>query len=435
MWFATRDDTQRAEPAGTTTGAPAPSAASNATSGSDTTLTGDVGATGATTLPFTVDAHSVFYFAAAPDCTDSGLQWVVEDSAGTGVSGAAVMCGDIGRVSLPEGDYRVRVFAAAGGAGGPFSFVRKESRDDRILTIESGQKVEGNIDLPGAQDIYTFSVTAGTVGYFASDGCSANGPQWTIETDAGSPASGGAIICGDLGRVEFPDAGSFRMRVFSAGGSTGSYALEWKPSRPDKILAISSGQTVDGDLDLPGARDVLTFDVDAGEVAYFAGSHDCSANDRYWVVEDAANAVVSPTSGICDDIGRVAFATAGSYHLRVVSSDGATGAYSVTWRASRPDKVRDLVPGSSSGSIELPGSRDVWTFSAQEGRTVTFSADAACTATQVLWLVQAADGTAISTPNVICNDLGAVTLPHAGEYQIIVSGNGDATGDYSFHAG
>src|SRR4029079_7977828 len=141
-------------------------------------------------------------------------------------------------------------------------------RDDRILTIAGGQTVKGNIDLPGAQDIYTFSVTAGTVGYFASDECSANGPQWTIETDSGSPASGGAIICDDVGRVEFPDAGNFRVRVFSTGGSTGSYTLEWKTSRPDKILAISSGQTVNGDLDLPGARDVVMFEVDAGEVAY-----------------------------------------------------------------------------------------------------------------------------------------------------------------------
>ena len=225
------------------------------------------------------------------------------------------------------------------------------------------------------------------------------------------------------------------MRVFSAGGSTGSYALEWKPSRPDKILAISSGQTVDGVLDLPGARDVVMFEVDAGEVAYFAGAHDCSADDRYWLVEDATNAAVSPASGVCADIGRVAFATAGSYHLRVVSGDGATGPYSVSWRTSRPDKVRELDPGSSSGSIDLPGSRDVWTLSGEEGETVTFSADADCTATQLLWLVQTADGTAISPPNVICNDLGAVTLPHVGEYQIVVSGNGDATGDYSFHAG
>ena len=433
--FVSRDDSQRTAPPATE-GVSAVSAAPNAAPTAGETSSGDVAGGGETNIPFTIDTATVAYFAAAPDCTATGLEWAVEDSAGAQISTTNVICDDIGRVELPApGEYRVRVFSDGTGAGGAFSFVRQTSRVDRILNIASGQAVEGNIDLPGAQDFYDFSVAAGTIAYFASDGCSAPGPQWTIETDTGSAASGGAIICDDLGRVEFADAGSYRVRVFSTAGSTGSYKLAWKASRPDKTLPISSGQTVTGETDLPGAQDVYEFDVEAGTVAYFAADPACSQDDRYWLIENADNSAVSHSSGMCSDLGRVAFATAGSYHVRIAANDGATGRYAFTWVTSRPDKSRELTVGStSSGTIDVPGSQDIWTFSAEQGQSVTFTADPGCDADGLLWVVLAADGTAITPPSLVCDDIGSVTVPASGGYQIVVSGDGAATGDYSFSA-
>ena len=431
---ATQNDTQREPPGRATESTAAPSAPPGLSTTPGEALTGTVASGGSTTIPFTVDAGTVSYFAAAPDCSATGLQWVVEDSAGAQIKGAAVICGDIGRVEFAAaGDYRVRVYSDGTGGSSEFSVSRKDSRPDRILAISSGQSIDGNIDLPGAQDIYEFDAAADTVAYFASGDCAASGPQWVVEDAAGASASSGSVICDDIGRVDFPTAGRYRIRVYSAAGTTGAYQVQWKPSRQDQTFAIASGQTVNGDIDLPGARDLYAFDVTAAAVAYFAAAPDCTQDDRYWVIEDSAGAVVSATSGICEDIGRVAFAAAGQFRVRVESADGATGRYALTWRTSRPDKQQDLVIGTTSGSIDAPGSRDNWTFSADQGESVTLTADASCDSTDLLWVVLASDGTAITPPSSMCDDIGTVTVPTAGEYRIVVSADGPATDDYVFH--
>jgi len=432
--FVTRDDTPR-EADRTTGGASAPTAAPNTGTAAGEALTGAVALNSSTTIPFTVDAGTVSYFAAGPDCSATGLQWIVEDSAGIALASPAVICGDIGRVEFPaSGDYQVRVYSDGTGDGGEFSVVREDSRPDRILSIASGESADGDIDLPGAQDIYEFEPAAGTVAYFASGDCASSGLQWVVEDENGAPASGAAVVCNDVGRIDFPASGRYRIRVYSVDGSTGKYQVDWKPSRPDRALTIGSGETASGDIDLPGAQDVYGFDVDAGTVAYFAAAPDCSESDRYWLVEDEAGAAFTSTSVICGDIGRVAFPTAGHFRLRVYSVGGGTGRYDVTWMTSRPDKQRPLVGSDASGTIDLPGSRDIWTFTAAPGQSVTLTADPECDAQDLRWVLEAADGTAVSPPSLMCNDIGTVALPSAGDYQVVVYSDGPLTDDYSFHA-
>lgn len=398
-------------------------------------LAGSVTAQGDTTLPFTARAGTVSYFAAAPNCTATELQWDVEDMAGVPLGPAAVICGDVGRIDfVADGTYRVHVYSVADGGTGEFSIERKESRPDKVGAITAGETVTGDIDLPGARDVYDFDASEGTVAWFASPECSTSELQWVVEDDAGTPVGAAAVVCGQVGRIAFTTTGRFHVRVYSVNGGTGTYSIAWEKSRPDHVSSITSGQTISGTIDLPGAQDLHEFDADAGMVAYFAAAGDgCVDNGAYWVVEDDAGVAQTSTAGICGDLGRIVFATSGRYRVRVYSVSGGVGPYEFGWLTSRRDTVRSLpIDGTARGNIDLPGSHDVWTFRASAGQTIAFSAVAADCTGDVVWTVQTADGTAIAAPRVICDDIGQVTIPTSGDYQVVVTAAGQTTAAYAF---
>ena len=398
-------------------------------------LAGSVESRGETTLPFTAKAGTVSYFAAAAGCTANGLQWDVEDVAGTPLGPAADICGDIGRIDFAsDGAYRVRVYSVGSGGRGDFSIERKDSRPDKIGAITAGATMFGDIDLPGARDIYEFDASAGTVAWFTSPACSTSDLQWAVEDQAGTPVGPAAVVCGQVGRISFETTGRYRVRVYSVNGGTGTYSIAWQKSRPDRYGRISGGQTISGEIDLPGAHDVYDFKAVADTVAYFAAAGaSCVDNGAYWVVENSADVAQSATAAICGDIGRVEFSASGTYRLRVYSVSGGVGSYEVRWLVSRQDAKHSLSIGATAhGNIDLPGSRDVWTFRAVAGETVRFSASAGCTSTELVWTVQTPEGTAIAPPSVLCNDIGDVTFPEAGDYQVVITGGGQTTAAYSF---
>jgi hypothetical protein len=432
---ARKDDPPAARPQAPATGSVVTEPPGTAPSTPGTPLTGSVAPQSSTTMPFTAEAGSVSYFAAAPGCTATGLQWDVEDTSGVPLGPAAEICGDVGRIDFAtSGTYQVRVYSV-GEVGGDFSILRKESRPDKVGAITAGETVSGNVDLPGARDVYEFDAAAGTVAWFTSPDCSDGDLQWDVEDTAGSPVGPAAVVCGAVGRIDFSADGRYRVRVYSVNGGTGTYSIAWNESRPDRIASITSGQTISGDIDLPGAQDVYELQAEAGTVAYFAAAGDgCTDNGAYWVVEDdESGAAQAATAVMCGDIGRVVFPATGTYRVRVYSVSGGTGPYEIRWLASRADTERPLSLGSTArGNLDLPGSHDVWTFRAQAGETIAFTAATDCTANEFVWTVTTPEGTAVAGAAAMCGDIGEVTFPDTGDYQVVITGYGQATGAYSF---
>jgi RHS repeat-associated protein len=409
------------------------------------TVSGTVSANSKKTYTFTAPAGTVAYFAASQQCdqsSDASVLWNVADSTGTTLVGSSVICDDLGRVVFPHtGSYGL-VVSNSGAASAPFSVIWEESRPDAIKQLQPGQPSSGTIDKPGARDLWKVTVTAGTVAYLAADpACDTSHLNllWSVWAEDGSSLVGSSYTCSDLGRMVFDKAGTYQVVVSSADGKTGSYRFTWEPSRPDQVKPIQPGQTVTGTIDLPGARDVWEMTVPAGTVAYLAADPSCdhsSETKLIWNVTDASGSSLIGSSFICTDIGRLVFDKAGTYRLMVASSQGQTRPYSVTWVVSRPDQVRSIQPGqTATGTIDLPGARDAWTFTAQAGQTVKLQADPSCnasTTTNLIWWVAAADGSSMVGSSFICSDLGTVTLPTAGTYRVMVASDEGKTGSYIF---
>lgn len=402
------------------------------------TVSGTLSAGARNSYTFSAPEGLVGYFAAAPGCATTNMLWDVEAADGTPLTGPSDTCRDIGRVRFPAaGDYRMVVYSSDSGSG-PYSLTWTASRPDKQLPLSAGQTVSGTIDLPGAQDDYLIHVTAPTVGYFrAAAGCSTTDlwwfayrrvdNRWTVIAEEG--------ICSDMGRVEFDTPGDYQIVVqggIPSSTATGGYTITWAGSRPDRITALSPGRTVSGTIDLPGARDIYTMDVAAGTVVYLQAAAGCTADGVYWRVEDPSTAALTGSERVCKDLGRMRFDRAGVYRLAIAGSEMATGSYRITWVESRPDRIRPLA-GTGSGTIDKPGARDLWSI--EGGATsVTLRAAAACT-DGITWWVQQTSGGPVTATVPICTDIGTVALTPGGDYQLVIAGDGAATGSYSFTRG
>ncbi|MET3803754.1 RHS repeat-associated protein [Nakamurella sp. UYEF19] len=410
------------------------------------TIRGTVTAGGRNDYAFTVAAGTVAYFAADPGCTPppagkGSILWNITDDQHSTYTGATEICGDQGRVLFAKAGTYHLVVVSADGASGAFSVTWRTSRPDLSKTLTSGSTATGDIDLPGAKDVYAVAVTAGTVGYFAAAADCVNPPPgqgniyWSLQDPGGSTFTGATEICGDQGRVVFPTTGTYLLVVISAGGGTGAYTVSWKTSRPDVVEPLVSGATVSGDIDLPGADDVYTLAVTAGTVAYFAAAAGCAdpaSGPLYWYLQNPDSGTLTGASDVCTDQGRVVFPTAGTYRLLVTSNQGSIGKYTISWKPSRPDLLRPLVISSTqNGRIDVPGAHDNWTFTLPTSTKLTFTATTGCVSRNMSWQVQKADGGTVSGSADICSDLGDLTPP-AGSYQLSVSGYQQATADYSF---
>jgi RHS repeat-associated protein len=334
--------TAAAATAGTATPGPTTSATTNSLQPGQT-VSGTLSGSATKSYPFTVAAGTVAYFAAAPNCdqsTSSNVLYAVAHADGSAFSSARYICDDAGRVVFADAGTYELLLRSPSGVGGNYSVTWKTSRADRVQALMAGQTATGTIDLPGARDVWTMAVPAGTVAYFAADKTcdQSTSPAllYSVQGSDGSGFSAGRYICDDVGRIVFANAGTYQLVVASEGGATRNYSIAWEVSRPDRALSLQPGQTASGTIALPGAQDIWTFTVPAGTVAYFDADPSCNtaSGNLLYDVQDASGASINGDRYICDSFGRVAFPKAGTYRLVVSSVNGATKSYTILWKDS-----------------------------------------------------------------------------------------------------
>ena len=128
----------------------------------------------------------------------------------------------------------------------------------------------GNIETPGAQDIYTFQATAGeTVCFDAQSGSNCAAPiKWRcVDATGGGPvdqafAAGGPCGPADPGTLVLTNGGAYTLTVSSIADGTATYQFEIFQVVPQHFN-IAIGQVVNtntaagaGNIETPGAQDI-----------------------------------------------------------------------------------------------------------------------------------------------------------------------------------
>jgi hypothetical protein len=214
-----------------------------------------------------------------------------------------------GRKLLPEtGTYRLRVYVPSNATNhiGTYSIRIRSIPADQVFAIQPGDTVTnnvpgagaGNIEVPGAQDFYTFHGSAGqslTFNGISKSAAFAGWLQWEVKTPSGATLF--SSYFGDAGRKTLTETGTYTIRVSVGAVNTsyvGTYSFQLITLPGDVNLTIQKGDTIidgvpingSGRIDEPGGLDRYTFSGIAGQNVNFdqLSADPAFAGYLYWQV-------------------------------------------------------------------------------------------------------------------------------------------------------
>ncbi len=228
--------------------------------------------------------------------------------------------------------------------------------------------------------------------------------------------------------------------VVSSNGVTGPYNLTVRPIRADRVTPGVVGETAAGTIDEPGARDVHTYDLRAGDLLYLDGVGVCGATApaSYQLYDGGGVPLLGFDTDVCQDWGRIQIPTDGRYDLVVQSMYGRTGPYSILVTSIRPDGGGVVASGeSATGTIDVAGAVDRWTFDAPVGATVAITPQAGCVdGLTYNVFAPGTESTEIGFARQTCQAPDPFVVTSAGQHTLWVgatgaNATGPATGAYS----
>jgi hypothetical protein len=382
--------------------------------------------------------------------------------------------GDPGVYTLQQaGTYTIKVGNDTDPGTGTYGFTLWDVPSPEQFAIAVGDTISngvpgpgaGNIESPGAKDIYTFDATAGQQVFFDLVGGESALTQvdWQLLAPNGEVIFDRVLFCcgnGDPGVHTLQQAGTYTITVGDdTDNSTGTYGFTlWPVPAPDQF-AIAVGDTISngvpgpgaGNIESPGVKDIYTFNATAGQQVFFdlVGGESALTQVDWRLLAPDGEVIFDRVLFCCGngDPGVHTLQQAGTYTITVGDdTDNSTGTYGFTlWPVPAPDQfaiavgdtISNGVPGPGAGNIESPGVKDIYTFDATAGQQVFFDlVDGDSALTQVDWRLLAPDGEVIFDRVLFCcgnGDPGIFTLGQTGVYTITVGDDTDGSiGTYGF---
>uniref|UniRef100_UPI0025DBB667 LamG domain-containing protein n=1 Tax=uncultured Pseudacidovorax sp. TaxID=679313 RepID=UPI0025DBB667 len=246
----------------------------------------------------------------------------------------------------------VRRAPRAGGAALPRPTF--ESFEPRVLLAADPvvPRVDGNLDVAGEVDRYSFTVAQDVRIVF--DSLTSNGNmRWTLQGPAGNLVddrgftnSDSYDVGGDVAMNLRP--GDYTLSVRGVGDTTGAYAF--RLLNLANATPLTLGQQASGRLDPGNETDAFSFAATAGQSVYL-DMQAMSGGDASWRLIDPFGRNLGNVRSLGDDLGRVELPYDGNYTLLV---EGRTWQstpidYRFQLHAVQDAKEQPLVPGEPQG--------------------------------------------------------------------------------------
>lgn len=223
--------------------------------------------------------------------------------------------------------------------------------DERIIAI--GERVAGNIELPGLKDTYRFTAAAGEALYFEEiTGSCSSLIRWTCVDETGTTVFDETLgaetgRCGtDAGLKDLDRGGTYTITVAGQNSATSPYEFKIWPRAIPQEFEILVGGTVGpgqpapgaGVIESPGAIDTYLFTAAPGATVYFDELRGGCGSLIEWKCEDQDGALVFNTKTLAcgPDPGLKTLTRGGVYKITVSARQAALGEYSFRLLANSP---------------------------------------------------------------------------------------------------
>ncbi|MGY0231518.1 PPC domain-containing protein [Longispora urticae] len=344
-------------------------------------------------------------------------------------------------VALPTtGTYTVLVDPEYIATGAIDVRVHDVGADVAAATTPGGAAVTVSTTVPGRNAAVTFPGTAGQrVSVRLSGGTYGSHDATVVVRRPDGTSQAQNISCGAtcfFDTFALPATGTYTVLVDPEVAVTGAITAQVYDVTDQKVTVAPNGTAANLTLAVPGGNGSVEFAASAGDrvsvkltAAGFGTSKATTATLR-----GPANEIVGATvnCGTSCFFEPVLLTATGTYTVVVDPAADYTGTMAVQAYVLPADTVTAATVGGPGvvATVDAPGQRGTVTFTATAGQVVTVGSAAANFGASTVYTLRAPDGSVLATKTAsgATANLGAVTVPVAGVYTLVIDPSGAATG-------
>ncbi|HJZ57853.1 MAG TPA: hypothetical protein VKE74_23035, partial [Gemmataceae bacterium] len=277
--------------------------------------------------------------------------------------------------------YAAGTIHRAGGqtAAGTFALGRDNTRPEGIAdppgggSFTIGSVVSDSIGAAGEVDVWTFQAAAGQRLFFDSQGGTvASSLQWTLTDPNGTQLFSGIFVDHDV--IVLTTGGEYSLTLSSILNRTGTYQFQVFDVPAPDVTPIHIDEVVSGTIAVPGAEHDYTFTGAVGQRLFFDVQQNTGSPVRLgFTLLRPDGSVLFPESSQDRDV--FTLTVAGTYTVVVsgFTTQGTTGSYQFRlWEVPLPTTTPFQVGDVVSGTIDIPGEEDFYTFAGTAGQRLYF---------------------------------------------------------------
>jgi hypothetical protein len=349
----------------------------------------------------------------------------------------------------------------------PSAGTSKPTAPEGAFSIKIGDKVTDGVPGPGAgiietpygNDVYVFKAAPRQRVYFRILGRSTGMDyiNWKLTDADNMEVFSACLACSDPGVRALTKGGTYTLTVGNdKHPATGTYQIQLFDVPPPNQFSIKIGDQIKenapgegaGIIETPGAENIYTFTATPRQKVYFrTWEHSSGMSHIKWQLTDDDGMKIFDTCLACGDPGVQSLTKGGTYTLAVGHTNlPATGTYRVQLYDVPPakqfpikigDRIRPGIPAAGAGTIESPGTEDVYVFSATPGQKVSFRIlERSKGMDYINWRLVDDNGMELFNTCLACGERGVQTLSKGGTYTLTFGNTRNpATGDYGFELG
>ena len=357
----------------------------------------------------------------------SAFNWQLFDPTG-GVVFTRVVWNDPGIQTLTtSGTYTVRI-DGTGDRTGNYTWGIYAIPSNAPIATAIDTVVAGTLDTPGEILFYTLPITAPQTIYADAISGSGSAFNWRMIDPTGGVVFTSNVF-NDGGLIPLSQSGIYTVVIDGSGDRTGNFEFEINSVNDFAPIAFELDTIVAGSIDKSGEMKTYELEITEPENIYINAISGSGSAFNWRLIDPDDVSIFS--LNVFNDGGVHSLTNSGTYRIEVDGTGDRTGPFTFELNTIPPDpgRVISLFEAVSDELIK-PGQTRTYTFAAENGQNLFFR-DMVGSTSAFSWELRDPTGQEIASLSN-WNSLLNIAPTISGLYTLVVDGNGDRIGPFSF---